>query len=329
MCNPFVSLIIINYNGLGVLGTCVKSALNSYYEPFEVIVVDNGSTDGSIEQVATSFPKEDKLKIVFNKSNVGYVGINSGVEVARGKYIVFLNSDTAFEPDWITRMVAFLESHLDVGCAQPKVLVMGNPTIIENVGLKMDCLGFTRGLGRNEIDYGQYDALAEPFAAQGAVLIVRRTILNEVGLFDPSYFFNHEDVDMCWRIRLNGYRIALIPDAIAYHSLSRKTYTYLPFRFLHMRKNRLATLIKNYSLINLIKILPPYFFLYFLMFLKELFLDKKIKYAMTIPSALIWNLKNLRNIIMRRFEVQNRIRRVNDSEITAKMVPLLAFQILG
>jgi GT2 family glycosyltransferase len=272
--------------------------------------------------------KNAKIQLVQNKENAGFVGINSGFPLARGKYIVFLNNDTTFESGWLREVVKVIDADEEIGAAQPKVLVMNDPKRIENTGVLMDAFGFSRGRGRFEADRGQYDSntFDEIFVTQGAVLIVRRRVLEEVGLFDINYFINHEDVDLCWRIRLRGYKVVLIPKAIVYHQPPARHPR--PMMFLHMRKNRLLTLIKNYDSLNLVRVIPFVVFFYLLMFVKEALIDREFPYAVTSLSALWYVVRRRRYLLQQRWIIQHRIRRLPDREVLRLQSPMLVFEIL-
>lgn len=290
-------------------------------------MVDNASSDGSLEQAVKLFGQDPRFKVIRNSKNLGVIGSNPGAKKAKGKYLVLLNNDVVVTSNCLHEIVKVLEENEDIGAAQPKILFLNNPQKIDNVGNLMDVSGFAIGRGTHEIDVGQYDRMEEIFAACGAAMVVRQKIVDEIGLYDPTYFMNYEDADFCWRIRLRGYKIVMIPKAIVYHKAAATTSRYYsPIILWHMRKNRMTTLIKNYATKNLLKIMPVVLLIYLLIFFKEALVEKKSRYAITSLSAILYNLKESKKIIQKRMIVQNQIRRVPDEKILSLIKPPLISQ---
>lgn len=327
---PLVSVIILNYNGRKLLKPCLSSVLNSNYPNLEIIFVDNGSTDGSVEFVKELTRDYPRLKIIQNPKNLGVTeGLNIGIREANGKYIVFLNNDTEVEPRWLSELVKVLESDENVGAAQCKLLLHEDPHRIDSAGCIIDIYGYTTEKGRFglenysycEVDKGQYDKLEEIFSAGCPASIVRRSVLDEVGLFDPKFFAGYEDADLSWRIRLMGYKIVLAPKAVVYHkrgmtSSGKELRQKVSFNF---SKNRIAMLIKNYSFRTLIKVLPIAVSLHFLSSLAWAIIEKDGELAITPFKAFLWNIKELRYLLHQREIVQKKIRRVSDDKILKSM----------
>jgi GT2 family glycosyltransferase len=322
---PLVSIIVLNFNGMDVLLTCLVSVLGSNYPNFELILVDNASTDGSVEEAEKLFHSDSRVKIVRNDRNLGYAeGNNVGINDARGEIIVFLNNDTKVDANWLTEMMRVFKDDLLVGAAQPKILNYDYPEKIDSLGGSINFYGFAIAIGGNlGINDFACSGMREIFFAVGSAMVVRRKLLNEVGFFDPSYFMFGEDVDLSWRIRLRGYKILLIPRAIVYHKISF-TVTKTPnIKIIwHLRKNRVVTLIKNYELKNLMKAFPVIVFICVANLLREI-AQKDMKKAFTNISSLVYSLKNLKQIWYERIIVQRKIRRVSDDEI----LKLVSFQL--
>ena len=319
-----VSIIIVNYNGIKFIESCLNSVLNSDYPNFEVIFVDNASTDGSYELVNRLFGSDKRLKIIRNSKNLGFTGGNNiGFKYAKGIYIIFLNNDTEVSRNWIKILVEIIESDLMIGAAQCKLLNLYDKRQIDSAGQFIDFLGYGYPLD-NEEDKEQYDHVKEIFYADGAALIVRRSVINQVSLnglpFDLDYFpIYYEDADLCWRVRLRGYKVVVIPTSIVYHARTaaklHKMSSYLIFSH---AKNRIMTLIKNYGLGNLIKYLP--LLLFFETIRAIILLKTKPDHSIAILKAILWNLKNLKKTWKKRLIVQHFIRRVPDPYIMRYMV---------
>ncbi len=324
---PLFSVIILNYNGKKVLQSCIGSVLKTDYPDFEIVLVDNCSTDGSIEEAEAAFQGLKNLKIIKNPRPLFYAGGNNvGFSHARGKYVVFLNSDTEVDPQWLKELARGFRNE-GVGAVSPKVVYYSNPATIDNVGQDLDIFGFGFGRGTNQKDSNRFNEPTEIFSASGVAMAARRDILQRVGVFDDKFIFYYEDTDLSWRIRLSGYKIMVVPRARVYHKVSQTTRRYSAIKELsyNARKNRIATMFRNYAFINLFLFLPVTLLFYFLMYIKELLVDGNRGMANTVIDAIKWNIDNLSDNLAKRHEVQKNIRKVGELEILGKMhkFPLL------
>ena len=323
---PMVSVIILNFNGKSkigkVLDECLSSVLNSDYPNFEIVFVDNGSMDGSVEYVKEKFNNYPNLKLLKLEKNYGYAGGNNvGFKHTdrMSKYIVFLNNDVVVEKDWLKKLVEVMESDSLIGAGQPKILNLFNKHVVDSAGGFIDYLGRSKRRGRGEIDKGQYDEVCEVFYASGAAMIVKREVLEKVGLFDPDYFLTYEEVDLCWRVWLAGWKVVYIPSAVVYHGESMTTKTIFghiksPQILYHSRKNQLSTLIKNYSLFNLTRYGMLALILYTGFSLVMLLLKEKIVYGLIELKAIYYTVKKTPQLFKKRLTIQKTIRRVKDKE---------------
>lgn len=320
-----MSVIILNYNGRSFLEPCLDSVLGSDYPNFEVIFVDNGSTDGSVELVRELYGADPRVEILVKSENVGVTrGLNAGIERGKGEYVVFLNNDTKVEPGWLGMLVEKLEGDRCVGAAQCKLLAYEDPRRIDSAGCVIDAHGCAVERGRvrfdlGEVDRGQYDRVEEIFSAGCPASIVRGYVLSEVGPFDPEFFAGYEDADLSWRIRLRGYKIVLVPQAVVYHRRGATSSRRVLGRDIawHFSKNRIAMLIKNYSLRNLLRVMPFVLSLYSLV---SLYLLRFGLEMFVVPlRAVLWNMRELRYLLRQRYVVQKRIRRVRDDEVSRMM----------
>jgi len=321
---PLVSVIILNYNGKDYLEKCLESVLNTNYPDFEIILVDNASTDGSAEYAEKMAKSNPRIKLIRNTVNLGFAeGNNIGVKYAKGDMIALLNNDTEVNPNWLRELVKVMEQDSAIGVAQAKLLSYYNPKIIDSAGGIMDkyCFAVDRDIGA--VDIGQYDRVEEVFSACFAAAIVRRSIIDEIGFLDPAFFAVFEDVDFCWRARLRGYKVVFVPSAIVYHrrggtvraSGNMSLYYFINF---HLYKNRLVMMIKNYSLINLVKRLPVTLLLHVLVFMKNILIKRDVKLAFAVLKSYFWVIFNLKYIMCQRRACQ-KIRRVPDNEIEKMM----------
>jgi len=213
----------LNYNGKAYIEQCLDSVLKSEYRNFEVILVDNASTDGSFELARKKFSSNDKIRFLSNESNLGYAeGINRGLKASSlaAEYIAILAVDTKVDTKWLKNLLLVAEKNEKIGITTSKVLQMDNPDRIDTAGGISDplCFPYQRGVNASSDGFNEVD---EIFYADGTVFLMRKTVAEEVKImgsfFDPLYFCYYEDIDLCWRVRLRGYRIVLVPSSLVYH----------------------------------------------------------------------------------------------------------------
>ncbi len=252
--SPFVSVIIVNYNGKHLLKTCLDSVFGQTYKHFEVILVDNGSHDGSGDFVEDHYPS---VILVRNKENTGYaIGNNIGIKHSQGKYIATLNNDTRVETFWLNYLVEAAEEDCNIGICSSKQLNFSDPGRIDSAGIGLRRGAYPFDRGRNEEDKGQYEEQVEVFGAPGASAFYRREMLDRVGLFDENYFAFQEELDLCWRARLYGWKCVYVPKAVVYHIGGATAGAGSKFLVYHMERNRLLTITKNYPAVPLLQQLP-------------------------------------------------------------------------
>ncbi len=315
---PQVSIIIPHQAGTEILLACLGSlASDPSYPSAEILLVDNGSRDGSVEEAQRRFPGIRVLRLPENQGYAG--GCNRGIEASRGKYVVLLNDDTELEPGWLRELVRAAEEDPGVGACQPKIRSLRDPAHFEYSGAAgglMDIYGYPFSRGRLmdhvEEDRGQYDDPAEIFWASGVCMLVRRAALLEAGAFDEEFFAYMEEIDLCWRLRLQGFRSVYVPSAVVYHiggySLDKRV---LKRMYLNHR-NSLAMLLKNYSARSLLWVLPVKLLLEAGIAAGALLRNPRRSRAVLMAFA--WQAFHLPTVWRLRAAVQGR-RRVPDREI--------------
>jgi GT2 family glycosyltransferase len=233
-----LSIIIVNYNTKTLLRQCLDSLMENgkpasrqgrwQVANSEIIVVDNGSTDGSTDMVKKRFPR---VKLTKNKKNLGYAKANNqAIEKSKGKYILFLNSDTVVPRETIPKLLVYLENNPSVGVVTPKLKLRGGRLDPDcHRGFPTPWAAFCYFTGLEKIFkkrklFGQYhqtwknlNKIHEIDACCGAFLLTRKKILEEVGVFDESYFFYGEDLDLCYRIKQKDWKIIYYPRVMAIH----------------------------------------------------------------------------------------------------------------
>lgn len=208
-----ISVIILNFNGKRYLEKCLSSLESQTYRDFEVIVVDNASSDGSVDYLKAGFPL---VRIVENKKNLGFAGgTNSGIRRAEGEYILTLNNDTQVDRRFLECLAEPMQSDKSVGvCASKMLLPDGR---INSAGICLSRSGAAWDRGMFEQDHGQYDCQQEVFGACAGAALYRKEMLDEIGLFDEDFFLYMEDVDLAFRAKLAGWKCVYVPEAVVYH----------------------------------------------------------------------------------------------------------------
>ncbi|HUQ95338.1 MAG TPA: glycosyltransferase family 2 protein [Bryobacteraceae bacterium] len=210
-----LSVVIVNYNRKDLLRACLRSLVLQKGVRTELIVVDNGSSDGSAEMVAKEFPA---ARIVRNRTNLGFCEANNqGISLSQGAFIALLNNDAEAHPNWLYGLRAVFEGREDVGMAACKVLVWEDPRRIDKVGHLIYLDGQNRGRGAGELDTGQYDTMEDALWPDGCAAMYRRTMLDQIGGFDEDFFAYADDAELGLRARIAGWGCVYVPTAVVRH----------------------------------------------------------------------------------------------------------------
>lgn len=257
MNSPLVSIIILNWNGQRYLEACLNSLWAQTFREFEIVLVDNGSTDGSVEFIRTRFAgwlegQAPVLKLIELAQNEGFSGGNlAGLRHCNpsSRYIATLNNDTEAETNWLARLVEALEATRNYGAACGPMLFASEraaayPRLASaGIEVRRDGLAIDRQLGQPWQPGGQPLEIFGPCA--GAALY-RRKALDEVGFFDPAFFAYLEDADLAWRLRLAGWPTLYLPEAKVWHEYSGTGGQGSPFKSFQLGRNRLWVILKNW-----------------------------------------------------------------------------------
>ena len=274
MTSPKVSVIIVNYNGKILLEKCLESLLKVNYDNFEIILVDNNSTDGSIEYVIKNFPSVIVIKL---DSNQGFAKPNNiGAKIAKGEYLLFLNNDTVVTSDFIFELVKVIETDKKIAICQSLLLKPdGN---IDSSGDFIDKMGIVYN------SKTKTDEIREISSARGACMLMRKKIFDKLGGFDEKFFFSFEDVDLSWRSWILGYKTVVVPHSIVYHSVGKTSSKLKSEAAFHGLKNQLAMKITNFEPRFALRSLLFFFFIYGSREIKVWF-DYRIKGSTTMTST--------------------------------------------
>lgn len=257
---PKVAIVILNWNGRHYLQQFLPSVLQTTYPGFEIIVADNASSDDSISFLTETYPQ---IRIIRLSENFGFAkGYNEALKHVQAEYYVLLNSDVEVTSGWLDAMVQLLDADKTIAACQPKLLAYKNKNLFEYAGAAggwLDQYGYPFAKGRIfdvcETDNGQYDQQEPIFWASGAAMFIRSSVYHDMKGFDDYFFAHQEEIDLCWRIQLAGYKIYSCPQSIVYHvgggtlpqGNSRKTF--LNFRNNHIMLFKNLTGFKKWGII--------------------------------------------------------------------------------
>jgi GT2 family glycosyltransferase len=253
--NPCFSVIVLNWNGRHLLQECLTSLRHQSYRDFEVILVDNGSQDGSVDYVRQAFPE---ARILALASNLGFCGGNNrGIAIARGSYILPLNNDSELESTALEELDRAVRTDPpDVGFWAVRMRRWHQRNLIDNCGTGYSIFGAGYQIGAGEPDDGAYDEPAWIFGAPGGGACYCRSMLDDIGMFDEDFFYNNEDVDLSFRAQLAGYRCHYVPSAIVYHRGSVTVGPTSDKTVYHIQRNMEWAFLKNMPMGLMWKYLP-------------------------------------------------------------------------
>ena len=231
------AVVIPSWNTLEHLPVCLEALAGQTFRDFETIVVDNGSTDGSLDFLR----RRDDIRLVELGSNMGFpAACNAGIEASRGDYVVLLNNDTRAEPDWLERLVAAMDAAPEYAWGSSKLVRFDEPGLIDSAGHTYSIwVGAAHNVGEGE-PAERYVRPRRVFGATAAASIYRRALFDDIGAFDEEFFFIHEDTDFDLRANVAGYRCLFVPDAIVHH---KRGASYVVSSEIHLRgvRNRIWT----------------------------------------------------------------------------------------
>ena len=298
---------------MNFIGMCLNSLALSDFDSYEVIVIDNGSIDGSLEMIERKYPE---VRLIKNQSNMGFaIACNQGIKAAKGDYISLLNNDIEVESNWLTKLYEGMERHPECGMGTTKMMFLDQRDVFYNTGDLFHAWSAGGGRGQGEKDTGQYDKEDYVFGACAGAGIYRREFFEQVGIFDEDFFIFAEDVDINMRGQLQGFKCIYLPEAKVYHIGTATVGLYSDRYIFLCKRNDIFVLVRNYSL--------KMYFKYLWTILKHQFND--IKYftyrgqgAVLVKSKLS-AFKMLIPMLIRRFRIQSS-RTVFDNRIESLII---------
>lgn len=249
---PAISVVVLNWNGKHFLADCLGAMQHQTFRDFETILVDNGSSDGSVEYVRSDFPDVIVLAL---QENRGFTGGNiAGYARASAPLVVLLNNDTEAHPRWLEEIHKASQAHPEAGSFASKMMYFDERGRVENCGFSLGLEGATIDIGRDELDGPTWSQAREVFGGCGGAVAYRRKMLEDVGFFDDDFFMTYEDVDLSFRAQLRGYTCVYVPQAVVYHryrATNRKTparqvfYSQRNIDYLYLKNMPLALMVRS------------------------------------------------------------------------------------
>lgn len=319
--HSLVSIILLNYNG-AKFASLWESFFKLDYPNYEIIFVDNGSYDGSSKffvQYSKKYPSVP-VSIIKIAENVGYSRANNiGLQYAHGKYFFLVSNDVEADKNWVKNMVAVFESNKDIGVAQSMLYSLFDRNQPDFMWNHIDVMGFNHPFAPSR-------QIQDVFYSEGATMFIKAVLIKQAhGLFDDDYFMFFEDVDFCWRIRLAGYRVVVVPSSIAYHARGGTVAGVVmktnPFYMYKNTRNRLFTVFKNYALPNLIRYLPVTILFEISTGIWLLLSKRKYELGLACLAAILSSVIQMPNFMKKRTIIQCG-RKVTDETILKMMFPL-------
>jgi GT2 family glycosyltransferase len=280
--NPSVVVVILHWGSPKDTIECLQSLYDTNYDPLAILIVDNSSESDRITSITSQIStltafnvkiltREESevttphltrgITIITNEKNYGFAeGNNIGIRFAskmNPDYILLLNNDIVVDPSFLTELVVTCENNPDIGAAQPKLLRRSDPHYIDSVGQELYSDGAIRDIWFGKKDDGRFDTVHEIFGACAAAEIVKKQVLDKVGVFDPDFFLIFEDVDLSWRIRLAGHKVVLVPTSLVYHNRGVSGNLSATTRY-YQARNKLYIILKYFPLRYIVMFLPSY-----------------------------------------------------------------------
>jgi GT2 family glycosyltransferase len=243
MVNDLASVIVINWNGRHYLENCLTALYAQTYTNYEIILVDNGSTDDSIAYVTSAFPE---IRVVQCAENIGFAAANNlGFQNARGAYIATLNNDTRADPEWLAELVRVMQSDVDVGMCASKMVQWYDPMTIDSAGIALSRSGIAWDRCGGMCDCASESQPVEIFGPCAGAALYKRELIDQVGGYDIRFFIYLEDVDLAWRAQAAGWRCLYVPSARVLHIHSGTTVEGSASKNYLLGRNKIWLLYKN------------------------------------------------------------------------------------
>lgn len=305
---PKVSVVMSNYNGvmLKLLDESLSSILKNDYPNLEIILIDNNSTDESVQFALKKFGKDPRFFLIQNHINMYSLGLNLGVKNSSGKYVAFFNNDVWIDNGFFQKYVIFLEKNPNIALSQGKLVSYFNHNIIDSAGETMDRFGNPTTIGQGLSAKDNFNEQKEVLSVSGSCSILRKSAIEKTGYFDDDYGIGYEDLDLALKAWLKGFKVVYFPEVIAYHKRAATDLAPIvrPIVRWHFNKNRLATLLKNYPASFLILNFPITILIYIVAGLWEIIIKQNFKIGITRFTSMLWVIDQFPTILRKRYIAQ-------------------------
>jgi len=288
---PFVSIITINWNNNDDTSEMLESLRRISYPNYEIIVVDNFSTQCDAVILKIKFPE---IRLIMSTKNLGFAGGNNlGLKYASGKYILLLNNDTVVDKNFLEPLVRLMETDHNIGIVSPKIYFYDEPNKLQYAGTTAINEVTTRGkkFGYGSIDSGKFDDIKETGFANGACMLVRQSLINQVGFLRPEYFMYYEETDFCLRAKKNGFKVFFNPESKIHHKGSSSTGRKSPLQTYYMNRNRVLFIRLNFTGSKKYVALMYYAVVAFPYTMIKNILFARTGHLKALFKAIIWNMK--------------------------------------
>lgn len=242
--NNKVSVVIPSWNGKHLLKICLQSLKKQTLKKFEIIVVDNGSNDGSADYVSKFYPA---VKLIQLDKNKGFsFAVNEGIKVSGAEYIVLLNNDTRVDHKCLEQFVLAAQKHEEAGMVAAKMLNYENPSLIDSAGNFVDSVGHANSIGFGEKDRVKFNKAGYVFLINGGGCLIKREVFESIGLFDEKFFLYMEDIDLSFRAQMVGFKAWYEPKAVIFHKHKATSSSNKPLMEYFLFRNMMQTIIKDF-----------------------------------------------------------------------------------
>jgi len=300
---PLVSIVTINYKQAEITNQLLNSLQSISYPNIEIIVVDNNSGTDNIEKINTNYAN---VKLICNLNNLGFSGGNNiGIQASEGEFVLLLNNDTEVDPGFLEPMIELLEHNPLIGAVSPKIKYFSRPDLIQYAGFsKMNRFTLRmHGIGNNKPDNEMYNHVMETPYAHGCAMLVRREVINNVGLMPEEYFLYYEEHDWSESIRRSGYSIYYQPKSVVFHKESVSAQKQSVLKTYYINRNRILFMRRNFgrsskiiASIYLLLISVPKNLLSYL-------LKRESGHLKAYLNALSWNISHANNLKWKQLEI--------------------------
>lgn len=311
--NNSISVIVLNWNGQRFLERCLSALLAQTHHDSEIILVDNGSTDNSVQFVKDHF---STVRLIESPVNIGFAaGNNLGLSVARGEFIALLNNDAFPDPHWLESLLQVMQSDASIGTCASKMIFDSDRDRIDSAGIVIDTAGLAAHRLGGQMVTASEDTPVEVFGACAGAALYRRAMLDDIGVFDEDFFIYLEDVDLAWRAQWAGWKCVYVPEASVYHVHSATVKEGSHFKNRLLGRNKIWLLCKNYPF-------PPFLWYALLILAYDLM---AVGYSIAIGRGLgalqgrIEALSKLPRMLAKRRQI---VRRVSSPTMMARLHPL-------